>query len=81
MGGAHANTETSQTLEGLCIGFAVLADMSITGALLGVLYKGRAKQRRCVFTGCPVSDHRVSDEIVQGPTALGHHHDLLHQHR
>ncbi|RDX47594.1 hypothetical protein OH76DRAFT_1405639 [Lentinus brumalis] len=48
-GFVHHNAEaytTQKTLEGLCIGFAVLADMSITGALLGVLYKGRAKQRR-----------------------------------
>ncbi|KAI0712776.1 hypothetical protein C8T65DRAFT_739342 [Cerioporus squamosus] len=42
----NAETYTSQKyLMGLCFGFAVLADMSITGALLGVLYKGRAKQR------------------------------------
>ena len=39
----------------LCFSFAVLADMSITGALLCVLYKGRAKQRRYVLTTflCP----------------------------
>ncbi|RPD63307.1 hypothetical protein L227DRAFT_608574 [Lentinus tigrinus ALCF2SS1-6] len=37
---------TKKYLMGLCFGFAVLADISITGALLGVLYKGRARQRR-----------------------------------